>query len=62
MLQHDIYCMLIFLYTIDGMKNHEIAKAMRLSVSEVENAKKRFQRKLHPLFEKFYDKKIELKC
>jgi DNA-directed RNA polymerase specialized sigma24 family protein len=60
-LQHDIYCTLIFIYASAGMKNHEIAKEFQVSVSFVENAKKRIQRALHPLFEQHFEKKIELK-
>jgi DNA-directed RNA polymerase specialized sigma24 family protein len=60
-LNHDVYVILIFLYLTDGMKNHEIALALQVSISFVENAKKRIQRALHPLFEQYYEKKIELR-
>ena len=60
-LETDIFLVLIFLDMTDGMRNKEISKEIHQSVPYVENAKKRIQRKLHPLFEEFYEKKIELR-
>lgn len=53
-LDHDKQEDKIFLCFLDNMQNLEIAEHLTISVHDVENAKKRIQRKLIPLYEKYY--------
>ena len=53
-LEHEKQEDKIFLCLLDSMQNLEIAEHLTISVCDVENAKKRIQRKLKPMFEQYY--------